>query len=476
MPTLKKLLPIVAILLIAWALLTIRIGAAWTGHHDANGAWTSVAVRNWQWHGFLNGMVIYNEGFDPAERFEYYTHHPPFSAYLAAPLVLLAGFDEALIRFPSAAVTLISAAALYVLVRRLSNARRAAWAALLYALTPMIGYFGRMPNYEAPGLMFTLLFAAVLVQWIKTPTRARWIALAALVVGIVWTAWAADMIAALLGVVALLTVRPSRRIAVIALGVVGAVALFAMIALFAANYPAALDELRGMFLFRTSDASLAPGSAPFTWGDYVVRQLGRFITLFTPTILALALIGAPGILRERKSRPVLIALLLGGLAYILLFRNAAYVHDYYAIYLTIPLAISAAAAITPVRRARSRWARPLVVALILATPIPALVYLSQLHASADGDQVLQVAAVVHDNSEPGSIILSNLPDTGWAMGFYAERSVEWLISPADAIQRANASEVPTYYLYCDEYSTLPADAPIVREIDINADCRLALLR
>lgn len=54
-------------------LLIIRIGSEWFGHQDANGAWISVAVRNYQGHGFfaLNGIIDQNT--DPTGALVAYT-------------------------------------------------------------------------------------------------------------------------------------------------------------------------------------------------------------------------------------------------------------------------------------------------------------------------------------------------------------------------------------------------------------------
>ena len=73
-----RILPAVAILLAAWALLTVRIGAPWLGHQDMNGVWVSSAIRNYEHYGFfqLGGIAVFNNAPAPPDRLMYYTHRP----------------------------------------------------------------------------------------------------------------------------------------------------------------------------------------------------------------------------------------------------------------------------------------------------------------------------------------------------------------------------------------------------------------
>lgn len=158
---------LIFILLVAWGFLTLNIANQWVGHQDANGAWISLAVRNYHWHGFfaLNGMIDQNPEIVGVS--SPYLHHPPLAVWLFALPTIFAGYDEAVIRFGAASCTLIGGAALFVLARRLAGQRFALWSTAFYLLTPMTAYFGRMPDHEAPALMFVILFAALLVNWLR---------------------------------------------------------------------------------------------------------------------------------------------------------------------------------------------------------------------------------------------------------------------------------------------------------------------
>ena len=465
---------LIAALLIAWALLTIKIGDAWFGHQDANGAWISVAVRNYQLHGFFqqDGLVNISTGFDSP--MEPYTHHPPLIVWLETPLVLLFGYDEALIRFVAASCTLIGAAALYVLARRLKGRIFAFWSTAFYVFTPMIAYFGRMPDHEAPALMFSLLFAAVLIDWLRRPTRRKWWALVVLTVLVAWTAWGGLIMIGILTLAALFFTR--RRVALIMLGVVAFGAVIAVLGYFEVFSHDAIPDLINAFVWRTSTSSLEPGAINFTAGEYVLRIVVRLVTLYTPSICVLMLIGAALVLRQRGLlRTMLLAFVAAGVGYALLFRNASYIHDYYLLYLAPALGLLAGGAVVLLPK-RSRWLRPLVASLVLVTLPATLYYLNDIYRSSDATLPLSFAQVVHDQTAPDDLIISNLPNIGDALEFYAERTIAWGEPYSDALEAATLFKGATYYLHCDSYANLPDNVVRLAEVEISPQCYLTRLR
>ncbi len=464
---------LVVILLGAWALLTIQIGAAWIGHQDANGAWISVAVRNYQWYGFFTHGGLVDTNPNPLGPIMPYVHHPPMVVWLSALPVLLAGYSEALVRFVAAACTLISAAALYVLARRLAGQKYALWSLGFYLFTPMMAFFGRMPDHEAPALMFSLLFAAVLVNWLRRPNRRDWWALAALTALTVWTAWGGVILIAALGVAALFFTR--RRLALIMLGVVALGVVILLVGYYLVFDHDTVSDLIGVFIWRTSMNSLQPGTVDFSWGEYLYRIIVRLFALFTPTVLILSLLG--GFLALRRSgllRAVLIALAAGAVAYLVLFRNASYIHDYYPIYLAPAFALAAGGAVTLLPRRSPRWLRALLVSVGLVTALPLMIYLSFLY-SGGTPSVVTNAQVLHENTEPGDLIMSNLTNDGLATAFYAERTIWWDTSRETAIQKAQTATGAAYFFHCGRYSMVPTDVARWGEITISSQCWLTRL-
>lgn len=464
--------PLLFVLLAAWMFLTLNIYNPWVGHQDANGAWISLAVRNYHWHGFfaLDGMIDQNP--DIVGSVSPYLHHPPLAVWLFALPTVAAGYDEAVIRFGAASCTLLSGAALYVLARRLSGRRFALWSAAFYLLTPIMMYFGRMPDHEAPALLFVLLFAAVLVNWLRRPTRRQWWALVVLAALCVWTAWGALIVIGMLGLMALFYTK--RRAAIVMLGVVALAAVAALLGYYTHFYPNTGNDLREAFIWRTSSPILTSQGEIFTWGAYMLRLLLRLVTLFTPTVCALALIGAWYACRGLLTG--MIAALVGaGIAYVLVFRNAAYIHDYYLLYLAPGLPRQPAPALALLPNRTPRLLRPLVVSLIIATAPAALRYLSELYAGSDDRLPQELAQMLNAKTIPGDQITTNLPTTGLAIEYYAQRRIQWNMSPAEAVARAQTFGGRVYYLYCGD-ARLPDDFSRLETTTINDACRLSRLR
>lgn len=444
--------PLILVLLAAWLFLTLNIGGRWVGHQDANGAWISLAVRNYHWHGFLTLNGIIDQNPDMIGAVSPYLHHPPLAVWLFALPTVFAGYDEAVLRFGAASCTLISGAALYVLARRLAGRRYALWSAAFYLLTPMTAYFGRMPDHEAPALMFVIVFAAVLVNWLRRPTRRDWLVLVILTGLCAWTAWGALIVIGILGLMALFYTK--RRAAVMMLGVVALASVIALLGYFSYFYPNTANDLINAFVWRTSSASLNPEGETFTAGAYVLRIFVRLITLYTPTVCALALIGAWYARRRGLLTGMIAALVSGGIAYVLVFRNASYIHDYYLLYLAPGLALVAGAALALLPNRAPRLLHPLVLSLVIFTVPASLRYVSELYAGSDDPLPSAVARMLNAATPPGSLIMTDLPSHGFAIEYYAQRRIQWGMSMDAALAQAHEIDGESdFYFQCDASET-----------------------
>jgi 4-amino-4-deoxy-L-arabinose transferase-like glycosyltransferase len=448
------LLRLVLLLIVVWGLLTIRLGAAWFGYHDWNGVHVGSAVRNLRLYGAWNLRLMqdYSPGPATPETHHIYNHRPPMIVWVTALAAVPLGFNEASLRFVPASATLISVAALYTLSRRLHGPTRAWWSAALYALTPMVAYFGRMPDHEAPSLAVSMVYAAVLVNWLRCPTRRRWLALAGLAWIGVWTDWTALLYVGTLGAMTLWLGRPPQRRAMLALGGVTLAALVALGA-YLLQGPGALDSLTGAFLTRTSPKTLGLGPAgTFTWGEFLGRELRRLLMLATPGVAIMSLAGVVPALRRdsRLGSGILLAFFVVGIGYPLAFRNAAYIHDYLLIFMLPPMAMAASAALeygwagVGVRR----WARPALSALLLVSLGVGAANLVLLHKSGEQPHHMAVAQAIARHTAPQDLIASNLPYISPAVEFYAFRNVEWDTSPEAALARAETVTGGVVYAHC----------------------------
>src|SRR5438093_7130560 len=90
------LIALAVLFLISAGVLSYRLTDPWIGHHDYNGAFYSLAARNYLQYGYGGtrfGMVINSDVASP-EQFVYYTHHPPLLPLLVSFSFAVLGLHE----------------------------------------------------------------------------------------------------------------------------------------------------------------------------------------------------------------------------------------------------------------------------------------------------------------------------------------------------------------------------------------------
>lgn len=456
------------VLLLLWAGLLVRLDAPWWGLGDENGAWISAVVRSYQLYGAaeLKFLQVKNLGPASPETYEIYTHHPPLVSWTAALGAALFGFHEASLRFVTACATLLSAAAFYALCRRLSGQRQALWALGFYAFTPMMLYYGRMPDHEALSLLFALMFLAALVRWLRRPGRSQWIGLALLAWLTAWTAWGGLFFVGA-GLAWGFARHPALRRPALALALAMAAAVLILLAYYQLAWPGTLDDLIAVFFHRVSSQSGSRGTEDFTWIEYLVRQVGHILPLMTPSLLILAGAGLVDLLRRSpqaeseypEARVTLakgMALVLFGaaLAYLLAFRNASYIHDYYKIYLSPALAF--AASFAAVRWQQGRFAQPALVGLLIAWVVTGGFFFALLHQSSERPFLDAMTWTIQQETAPEDVILTNSDYGIPAVAFYSFRDIRRGVSPEAALNIAARAETRVFYIYCAADARLPA--------------------
>lgn len=101
-------------------------------------------------------------------------HHPPWYPLWLTLFAKLLGHTEPVLRIAHLLLFLPGIAGLWSLLRTVANARIAGWAALLFAATPLVGYFGPMVCYDGALMAFCVLTVASFEKWSRTATRAGW--------------------------------------------------------------------------------------------------------------------------------------------------------------------------------------------------------------------------------------------------------------------------------------------------------------
>lgn len=480
--------PVLALLLLGWALLLIGLSSRYYGLQEAFKVWVPAAVRNLSYYDFSEIGLLPTRNSAPTspDELDVYTNHPPLLVYLPALLSNLTGFNEVTVRFVFVTCTWLSLVALYVLVRRLFGARMGFYALGLTLCLPMIFYFGRVVGHEAPGLLFLMLYAAVLVNWLRVPTRARYLALILLVWLCVWSAWPAVFFVAWLGLGAMLVGKRTHRIGVIGLGIGTVAAFVALMLFYEAQQPGAFNSLLDAFVWRSSTSVEFPGDPDFTPLQWLFVNSAHVLWYTSIGFSALAVWGVPLLWRQRKHtnlRPALLLtlmLLAAGLSYVLIFRNASFIHNYYKMFLVPAMAISAAAVWVygyPNWRA-PRWKRvylrPLAQVLTLFGFAQAIVILYLMHLTGINPAYDAIIAHIDAQAPSDETIVIQLADgirmndEGRVVEFYTFRPVQWGLTFDEAL--AQYTDAPLRYITCQPgswqipdawaaYEVLPLDDP-----------------
>ncbi|MEO1440919.1 MAG: glycosyltransferase family 39 protein [Chloroflexota bacterium] len=490
-----------ALLLVAWGLLVYRIDAPYHEFHNANGAWISASIRNFREYGMpaLGYLPTREAGPTSPETYEPYFNHPPMPVWLPGVMSLAGGLNEVSVRFVFVSATLLSVVGLYVLTRRLYDARIAWWACVIYLIMPLTTYFGRSPDWFLMSLAAGVLYAAVFVNWLRRPTWARFTGMAALAVFGVYTFWVMILYVGLLGLLALLIGSNRHRLQTMLMGGVGVLAVGSMLGLYSLGVSGFFSQMTDIFLWRAGGITeenmsrlpdlCALADSPrceatlstFTWLEFWQDFFYDFISTMTPGIFLLAVVGIPVAWRMGNAQTRWIVGTLYGvvLVWVLLLRNANYTHHFYSIYLFVPAAITAATVMPfALRRtpapAFTRLARAFVVALVVTGAANGLFLYLQYHSSGTlPHMVLNERVVYHgetintlaDLTREDDFIMTNVEFLYefMAMEYYAYRDVKWGYQPEDALQYAAEAGRPTSYMFCAPDATVPdgfADFPV----------------
>jgi 4-amino-4-deoxy-L-arabinose transferase-like glycosyltransferase len=429
-----------AVLSLSAILLCHHLTEPFTGLHEWQSAFMSAAARNHVRYGYAvtRLAVIENADVVPPEWFRYYPDHPPLVPVLVSLSFRVFGEHEWSARLVPIAFTLGSTLLIYLLGTELGGRRLGLLTAFIYALLPMNAYFGRMVSHEAPTSFFALAMALAYLRWHRTRRPALFgTALGALILGAL-CGWPAYYLAGILPLHHVVTARRSRERKVL-LFPLTVILLFGLHlgSVYWLQGPTGLTYLASKFLFRTKlhlsstleALGITPAAVTFTWGQFLLKELGQAGTLFTPPVLILATLGLYDTLRRRgraTSDPLfMIALLLFGITHVALFPQAAWQHEYMLFYCSAPLALLAA-----IGASSFAWDGPRLRALGVVGLLFVLAALSTtrlLYRMHNAD-IYRVAPLVKQYTRSGEQVVTNgMAIYGEApqIGYYAGRDVSY---------------------------------------------------
>ncbi|HKY31227.1 MAG TPA: glycosyltransferase family 39 protein [Candidatus Polarisedimenticolia bacterium] len=446
--------------------LACRIADPFVTPADANTAQFAQAARNHVRHGLAGtrGAQLLSMGAAPPAAAAVLTHHPPLVPMAAAAAFALFGVEEWTARLVPAACSAGSVVALFLLWRRVRGDGPALLAAAALATIPAFGHFGKMLGHEPPTLLLGLLAMLLYLRWrdrsaAGLPARLR--GCAAVYAAGCLSGWAAFQAAPAVLLHAILSPGRSRlrwwRPAALLLGVAGACFLVTVAHLAWVTGSAGALLRAGWVRALASAADGARNAADSDLAGWLARQGEYFERTYGLDLLAPAGLGAAALLAAAlRRRPgaaealrTAAMLLLFGVAHPLVFRWAAFYHDWLQFHL-LPIAavavaegiwLAAAGGAALLSRAGAGL-RPaaaagtiVAVALLAHRGTAASRGLERLALDAPAYGAALIGPEIARRTPPGGSIAANVPFLAPALRFYADRPV----LPAGTVERLEAA-------------------------------------
>ncbi|MEM9951452.1 MAG: glycosyltransferase family 39 protein [Chloroflexota bacterium] len=466
---------VVIILLLAWFLLLIKLGDPFINWRDASQVWIPASVRNFSEYDRVDlGWMVTKTSYpvESVEQLNPYSHHPPLVVWLPYVVTQFAGFNEVAIRFIFKATMLIAIAVFYTLARRLFDKTVAFWATLLFALTPMNSFFHAGLAHEPIATMSLLLYATIFINWLRQPTGARYIGLICTAILSVFSAWSAVIFVGVIGIYGMLVGNWKHRIGVIGLGFVSITSIMVMLLLYELWAPNSIERLINVFFYRSSASISGSETETITVIGWL---LNFFHHMFFYATAALFLMGFGGFAlmkrySNRMTRGFTIALLIAGLLYLLVFRNAGYNHIYYKAFTLPALCITSAFVIIYSRQGKRRFLRPLVDSLLVVFVIQIGIVFTTGFSTPHENSVLKLIDYLQDSSIQTDNLYVTFPDsiygTNVSLEYYSRKQIDWNIPLEDITIEDDA-----VYIFCHESQqymnenvTEPSEVEIIDEI------------
>jgi 4-amino-4-deoxy-L-arabinose transferase-like glycosyltransferase len=405
-------------------------------HYDAEayGCFYGILARNYLQFDWTetHGMPVLTVGHIPKAPLVFYRDHPPVVPLLIVPLYALFGVGEWQTRLPTALATVAAVLVMYLLLNRFSTRRIALIAAALFAATPMVLYYGGLPEVVGTQLiLFILLSLMAYLHFLRKPCAGTFVLLLAAFSLAGLTDWPAFIIVPVL-LIHFLVTQPRRYWPWIFAFCLAASAIFAMLYVYivlATNAPWGwmADPLRT----RTA----IDGTSPFTLTQWLATALKRNLARHTLPIILLAsgwlIVYGWRLHRPPPGATVARLLLAWGILHVLIGRQGVYTHEWWWSPLTPGLVIAAALLLDSLVRllehsALSRAANPTAALLILLfalwTALRALIELGPLQrrgpfTTVELGQAIQAAApnpndiamLVHGEADPQLWFYGNRP-------------------------------------------------------------------
>jgi hypothetical protein len=409
--------------------ITSDISKPWIGAHDWNGAaWTTAARHLIERPISETRMgVSLDHGSSLVDPKAFYVHHPPLIVWLMAAAYKLFGVSEMVGRAIPAAFTMFGAVCLVGLTASLGGRRAGLMSLIAFLAMPSQLYYGRMPNHEPIALPFMIAAAWAALSWSHRASAISFLlCLLAIALGCL-SSWAAFFFAAVLGVAALLGM-PRGRALFLGIGIASFAVLVFLFWHIRTVRADGWTDLLAAFFQRSKAVGL---------GEWLTTEAHWLSRLLTPVGAAAALLHLGRFVRLRSGAEIVILpLAVAGWANVLLFRQGAFVHEYYCYFLGAPAAAVVGLALA--REGTKNLAAMVLSAMILTGLLVASDLRNQqskLYASDFPESRRFIADLGRQIAEvfpADAKVLVDVQPIGEHLAFYADRRMKYLAETTEA--------------------------------------------
>ena len=343
----KKFPPLI-ILVLATILISINFNKPFFGHHDFNAAFFSQIGKNLITYSPLDTKLGNLSGSGPLnpENFSYFLYNVPLYSWILALSFLIFGVGEWQARIISILAITLALIVIYKISLYLFNKLTAYLSILFFILSAMIVYFSSAVFPEPVAILFSLLSYYFYIKWIKEERSNYLYYLIIFLFFSLLTAWSTYFLIPFLIAHYLFFNKGKKLVKIIPIilspiAVITVYLIYTFILIGDLPLTAFLD----VFFQRINPSS--DEILKFTIFEFIRREQSLVFAYYSKVTIVLVIGWFLYLIiklfkKEKQDNSLtLLVLFFWGISYPLFFLQAAYIHDYFLIYLAPFIAISA---------------------------------------------------------------------------------------------------------------------------------------
>lgn len=352
------------IVIFAAILLSVNLNKPFIGHHDWNGAWYSNFARNYLRYGYWQtkfGQVLTvdytraeNFALGPqseAQRtrtasFAYNTHYPPTLPILISVSFRTFGVREWSARLVPALSSLATIAAIYIIGVKFFNLKTAIFSSAISTVLPITIYFGKMPVHEVIVLPFVLLNVILYFNYYQKQNLKNFLLLIATLTVTHLIHWSAYFVTPIFFAHYLIASQNPRRLLFASSFILLSILMFFLYLMYTFWLTGSVAG-GGLFDILLDRLNVTDKPADYTIANFTKQRISLVNAYFSPLVIILSTIPVLKITKSLIAAKLTLKLQLlailavFGASYNVIFRNAAFYHDYTVIYFWPFLALAA---------------------------------------------------------------------------------------------------------------------------------------